>query len=72
VLPFFLGLKKLTKIHNPKKLPWDFGDRNDHFLFDLAILSKAGFLVTGEKALRSLMLVETCAVISPVEFLGRL
>jgi uncharacterized protein len=72
VLSFFLGFKKLTKVYNPKKLPWDFGDRKDHFLLDLAITAKADFLVTGDKPLRSLMLVGTCAVISPVEFLGRL
>jgi putative PIN family toxin of toxin-antitoxin system len=62
VLVFFLGFKKLTKIYNPKKLPWDFGDRNDHFLLDLAITAKADFLVTGDKALRSLMLVGTKAI----------
>ena len=72
VLKFFLAFKKLTKIHDPKKLPWDFKDLKDHFLLDLAVYSKADFLVTGDKALRSLMLVGSCAVTSPVEFLSRL
>jgi len=53
-------------------LPWDFGDRDDHFLLDLAVHSKAHFLVTGDKALRNLLLVGQCAVVSPIEFVGRL
>ena len=72
VLSFFISFKKLTKMYDPKKLPWDFGDRNDHFLLDLAVTAKADFLVTGDKALRSLLLVGKCAVVTPVEFIGRL
>ncbi len=72
VLRFFLAFKKLTNICEPKKLPWDFKDLKDHFLLDLAVYSKADFLVTGDKALQSLMLVGSCAVDSPVEFLSRL
>ncbi len=72
VLKFFLQLKKLTKVHKPAKLTWDFGDQNDHFLLDLAVHSKADFLVTGDKALQKLTLVGQCAVVSPVEFIARL
>ena len=72
VLRFFLAFKNLTKIHEPKKLTWDFKDLKDHFLLDLAVHSKADFLVTGDKAVRSLMLVGSCAVTSPVEFLSRI
>lgn len=72
VLKFFAGFKRLTQIHKPPRLPWDFGDRDDHFLLDLAVYSKAQFLVTGDKALRDLLLVGQCAVISPVEFIARI
>ncbi len=72
VMKFFIKFKHLTKIYKPPKLIWDFGDRNDHFLLDLAIHSKAHFLVTGDKALRKLLLVGQCAVITPLEFIGRL
>ncbi len=72
VLKFFLSFKKLTKIIDPPKLPWEFTDVNDHFLLDLAVYSKASFLVTGDKKLLSLTLVGQCAVVSPTEFLGRL
>jgi putative PIN family toxin of toxin-antitoxin system len=72
VIRFFLLFKRLTQVYTPPKLTWDFGDRKDHFLLDLAIHSKANFLVTGDKALRKLMLVGQCAVISPIELVGRL
>ena len=72
ILRFFIAFKSLTKIHEPKKLTWDFKDLKDHFLLDLAVHSKADFLVTGDKAIRSLMLVGSCAVTSPVEFLSRI
>ena len=72
VLRFFLAFKKLANICEPKKLPWDFKDLKDHFLLDLAVYAKADFLVTGDKALRSLMLVGSCAVVSPIDFLSRL
>ncbi len=72
VLKFFLKFKKLARVYKPQRLPWDFGDRDDHFLLDLAVHSKAHFLVTGDKALRKLTLVGQCAVVSPVEFVGRL
>ena len=70
VLRFFLKLKKLTKVHRPPKLKWDFGDQNDHFLLDLAVHSKADFLITGDKALQKLTLVGRRAVVSPVEFIA--
>ena len=72
MLRFFSVFKRLTKVHNPPHLYWDFGDRNDHFLLDLAVYSKADFLVTGDKALRGLLLVGQCAVVTPVEFIARL
>ena len=72
VLKFFLSFKKLTKIIDPPKLPWEFKDVKDHFLLDLAVYSKADFLVTGDKKLLSLTLVGQCAVVSPTEFLGRI
>ena len=72
VLKFFLKFKRLARVHKAPKLTWDFGDRDDHFLLDLAVHSKANFLVTGDKALRKLLLVGQCAVITPVEFIGRL
>lgn len=72
VLIFFLKFKRLAHICKPQRLTWDFGDRDDHFLLDLAVNSKAQFLVTGDKALLKLTLVGQCAVISPVEFIGRL
>jgi uncharacterized protein len=72
VLRFFAQFRRLTEIHSPPKLPWDFGDLNDHFLLDLAVYSKAQFLVTGDKALRGLLLVGSCAVVTPVEFIARL
>lgn len=71
VLRFFLEFKSLTKIHDPVKLSWDFKDTKDHFLMDLAVHAKADFLVTGDKAIRSLFLIGDCAVTSPVEFLSR-
>ncbi|MBI2604477.1 MAG: putative toxin-antitoxin system toxin component, PIN family [Deltaproteobacteria bacterium] len=72
VLRFFLAFKKLTRVFDPPRLPWEFKDVDDHFLLDLAVYSRADFLVTGDKALRSLALVGRCAVVSPTEFLGRL
>lgn len=71
VLRFFMNFKKLTHIFDPPKLPWEFKDAKDHFLLDLAVFSKAQFLVTGDKALVSLLLVGRCAVVSPSEFLAR-
>ena len=71
VLQFFVKLKRLTEVLNPPKLAWDFGDRDDHFLLDLAVHAKAQFLVTGDKALQRLLLVGQCAVVSPVEFVAR-
>jgi predicted nucleic acid-binding protein len=41
-------------------------------LVDLNVLSKANFLLTEDKALRKLMLVGQCAVVSPIELVGRL
>ena len=72
VLRFFLKFKRLTKVCTPPRLTWDFGDRDDNFLLDLAVHAKAHFLVTGDKPLRKLMLVGQCAVITPIEFIGRL
>jgi uncharacterized protein len=72
MIRFFRNFKQLAQVHTPPKLDWDFKDRGDHFLLDLAVHSKADFLVTGDKALRNLTLVGQCAVISPVEFIGRL
>jgi putative PIN family toxin of toxin-antitoxin system len=71
VLRFFARFKKLTDVYAPPKLPWDLGDRDDHFLLDLAVYSKAQFLVTGDKALRGLLLVGSCAVVTPIEFVAR-
>jgi uncharacterized protein len=71
-LRFFVKFKRLTHLYNPPKLTWDFGDRDDHFLLDLAVYAKANFLVTGDKALRNLALVGQCAVVTPIEFIGRL
>lgn len=72
VLQFFVKFKRLTKVLDPPELPWDFGDRDDHFLLDLAVHAKAQFLVAGDKALQKLLLVGQCAVVSPVEFVARL
>lgn len=72
VLKFFVRFKKLTNIYNPPVLKWDFSDPNDHFLLDLAVYSKADFLITGDKALRSLLFVENCSIVSPLEFIKRL
>lgn len=72
VIRYFTKLRQLTQVLNPPKLPWDFGDRGDHFLLDLAIHAKAQFLVTGDKALQKLLLVGQCAVVSPVEFVARI
>ncbi len=72
VLQFLLKFKRLTRVYSPERLPWDFGDRDDHFLLDLVVHARADFLVTGDKALRKLMLVGRCAVITPIEFIGRL
>jgi len=71
ILKFFAKLKRLTDILDPPELSWDFGDRDDHFLLDLAVHAKAHFLVTGDKALQKLLLVGQCAVVSPVEFVAR-
>ncbi len=72
VLRFFTKLKLLTRVIDPPVLPWDFSDRDDHFLLDLAVHAKANFLITGDKALQKLLLVGQCAVVSPVEFIARL
>ena len=71
-LKFFMNFKKLVRVLNPPSLKWDFSDRKDHFLLDLAIASKADFLVTGDKKLQTLLLIEKCAIVSPVEFIARL
>ncbi len=63
ILKFFAKLKRLTDILDPPELPWDFGDRDDHFLLDLAAHAKAQFLVTGDKALQRVLLVGQCAVV---------
>jgi putative PIN family toxin of toxin-antitoxin system len=70
VLKFFQAFKKLTRVSEPKKLPWDFKDLNDHFLLDLAVYSKADYLVTGDKALLALRLVGKCTIIAPAEFIA--
>lgn len=72
VMRFFARFKRLTRVYDPPRLRWDFGDRKDHFLLDLAVGAKTEFLVTGDKALRNLLLVGSCAVVTPVEFLARL
>lgn len=72
VLRFFMEFKKLTKILNPHPMKWDFPDPDDHFLLDLTVASRANFLVTGDKKLQSLLFVETCSIVSPVEFIARL
>ena len=72
VLRFFQGFKKLTRVCEPRKLPWDFKDLNDHFLLDLVVYSKAEFFVTGDKPLRALQLVGKCAVLAPSEFIAKL
>ena len=72
VVRFFVKFKRLTRVYNPPRLPWDFGDRDDHFLLDLAVYSKAQFLVTGDKALRKLARVGQCSVVLPVEFIAQL
>lgn len=72
VLKFFMKFKKLTTVLNPHPMKWDFPDRDDHFLLDLAVTSRANFLVTGDKKLQSLLLVEECSIVSPSEFIARL
>jgi len=71
-LRFLLSFKKLATILNPPKLDWKFKDRGDHFLLDLVAHVDADFLVTGDKALLALKLVQSCSVVSPVEFLASL
>ena len=53
-------------------LQWDFEDPGDFFILDLIVHSKADFLITGDKKLRSLLFVQDTFVVTPVEFLGRL
>lgn len=73
VLKFLLSFKKLTRVYlNCPSLVWDFEDPKDHFLLDLIVHAKANFLVTGDKKLRSLLLVDATAIVSPTEFLARL
>lgn len=72
VLKFFLAFKKLTQVYDPPKLDWEFEDLKDHFLLDLAVEAKADFLVTGDRKLKALALIEKCAVVSPAEFLIRI
>ena len=72
VLRFFIAFKRLTTVLDPPCLSWDFKDPDDHFLLDLAVYSKANFLITGDKNLKSIYLVGQCAVVSPIEFIARL
>jgi len=51
---------------------WNFVDEGDHFLFDLILASKANYLVTGDKKVLELKLIENCHIVSPVEFLAGL
>ena len=72
VLRFLLKLKKLMTIYDPPVLKWAFPDKKDHFLLDLIVHAKAGFLVTGDKQLQSLNKIDKCHIISPQEFLFEL
>lgn len=72
ILKFFMEFKKLTKVLNPPSLNWDFPDRDDHFLLDLALFSKANFLVTGDKKLQTLFFIGSCSIVSPAEFIAHL
>lgn len=72
VLRFFAKFKKLAKVLTPRSMEWDFSDTKDHFLLDLAMDSKANFLITGDKKLQSLLIVDKCSIVSPSEFITRL
>jgi uncharacterized protein len=72
ILKFFLAFKNLTKIYEPKKLFWEFPDKNDHFLLDLALHSRSDFLISGDKKLLSLSRIGSCEIISPGEFLNKI
>lgn len=72
ILKFFLAFKNLTKIYEPKKLFWEFPDKNDHFLLDLAYHSESNFLVSGDKRLLALSIIGPCKIISPRDFLNKI
>lgn len=72
VLRFLRLFKKLTKLFRPKRLKWDFEDAGDHFLLDLCVEATASFLVTGDRALQNLKVVNGTLIVSPGEFLAGL
>lgn len=69
---FLNNFHKITTVIKPPKLSWNFEDEGDYFLLDLISHTKADFLVTGDKALRSLLLIVRTQIITPTEFLANL
>jgi uncharacterized protein len=69
---FIRHLKKAVTLVRPAQQSWDFSDEGDHFLLDLVATAKPDFLVTGDKKLRSVVLVGDTSVVTPTEFLARL
>jgi len=72
-LKIFLGnFHKIATVIDPPQLKWDFEDSDDYFLLDLVAHARPDYLVTGDKALRSLLLVMRTAILTPSEFLAGL
>ncbi|OQW50618.1 MAG: hypothetical protein A4S09_02150 [Proteobacteria bacterium SG_bin7] len=49
-----------------------FPDKNDHFLFELAITAQATIIVTGDKALLNIKRVKGIEILSPQQFCQKL
>lgn len=67
---FFVDFRKMTLVFKPPRLKWEFKDKGDHFLLDLAAHTQADFLVTGDHDLQTLKIVFGTSIVSPLEFLG--
>ena len=70
VKTFLDSFHNIATVIDPPRLKWDFKDTGDYFLLDLVAHTKPDYLVTGDKALRSLLLVMRTAILTPSEFLA--
>ena len=69
---FLDNLHHIATVIEPPQLKWDFEDAGDYFLLDLVAHARPDYLVTGDKALRSLLLLMRTAILTPSEFLAAL
>lgn len=70
-LEFFENLKKVTRIFYPKQKFEHCRDPKDNKFLDLAFISEAHYLVTGDRDLLILKKFHQTAIISPADFLSQ-